>query len=137
MSLLVLSWIAAQTAFVPIVLAQVQIEQRAVVRIRPVPARAVPAPRMRWDEKKGPKCVSMNLLAGALVSSPSSIDLYIKGGLRLRAKLRKSCPSIDFYSGFYVRPNKDGLICQDRDTIHSRTGGACQIDDFKSLVPAN
>jgi hypothetical protein len=120
----------------PILLAQVQIEQRTIVRVRPVPAAAPIAKPIKWQEKKGPDCIQMNGLAGALVSSPTSIDIFMRGGLRLRAKLGKSCPSIDFYSGFYVRPTKDGRICEDRDMIHSRSGGECKIDDFKTLVPA-
>ena len=114
-------------------LAQIQIEQRTIIRVRPV--TTAPAQTIRWDEKKGPKCVERGSLAGALVSSPDSIDLLLRGGFRVRAKLQKSCPSIDFYSGFYVKPTKDGRICEDRDLIHSRTGGQCEIDNFKMLVP--
>ncbi len=126
---------AADVGAAPILLAQVQIEQRAIVRVRAV--TAIPSTKpIKWDEKKGPDCIQMNALAGALVSSPTSIDIYLRGGLRLRAKLGKSCPSIDFYSGFYVRPTKDGRICEDRDMLHSRSGGECKIDDFKTLVPA-
>ncbi len=130
--------IAAAGGSTPVLLAQVQIEQRTVVRVRAVaqPVVVGPPEKIRWDEKKGPKCVQMNALAGALVSSPTSIDLIMRGGLRMRAKLEKSCPSIDFYSGFYVRPSKDGRICEDRDLIHSRTGGECEIDTFRTLVPA-
>ncbi len=122
----------------PVQLAQVLIEQTTIVRIRAIgtPEDSKQAERSRWDEKKGPKCVQMNALAGAMVSSPTSIDLLLRGGLRMRAKLEKNCPSIDFYSGFYVRPTKDGRICQDRDLIHARTGGECEIDNFRLLVPA-
>ena len=128
---------AADVTAAPILLAQLQIEQRTIVRVRPVAATApLSAKPIKWEEKKGPDCILMNGLAGALVSSPTSIDIFMRGGLRLRAKLGKSCPSIDFYSGFYVRPTKDGRICEDRDMIHSRSGGECKIDDFKTLVPA-
>jgi hypothetical protein len=121
-----------------VVWAQVQIEQRTVIRVRPVaaPVASAPVQRARWEEKKGPNCVPVTALAGAIVSSPDSIDLLLRGGLRVRAKLAKSCPSIDFYQGFYVRPTKDGQICRDRDLIHARTGGECEIGNFHSLVPA-
>lgn len=136
MSLSVWSLIAAAAGgTAPVVVAQIQIEQRAIIRVRPV--APPPAQTIRWNEKKGPKCVDRSALAGALVSSPDSIDLLLRGGFRLRAKLQKSCPSIDFYSGFYVKPTKDGRICEDRDLIHSRTGGECEIDNFKLLVPGN
>ncbi|HMT42967.1 MAG TPA: hypothetical protein PKA59_00345 [Chakrabartia sp.] len=120
------------------IIAQVQIEQRTVVRIRPVaiqPESARPALRQRWEEKKGPNCIRMTNVAGAMVSSPDSIDLVLRGGSRMRAKLSRACPSIDFYSGFYVKPSKDGNICEERDMIHSRSGGECGIQRFKSLVP--
>jgi hypothetical protein len=132
--------VAASAADAPeerILIAQIQIEQRTVVRIRPVAVQPSerPALRLRWEEKKGPNCIKMGLVAGAMVSSPDSIDLVLRGGSRMRAKLSRSCPSIDFYSGFYVKPPKDGRICEDRDVIHSRSGGECGIEKFKLLVP--
>ncbi len=117
-------------------LAQVRVEQASIVRIRPVQAPPPPTPRIRWDEKKGPKCVQISSLAGALVSSPNSIDLFIRGGQRYRAKLQKGCSSIEFYSGFYMRQTRDGRVCEDRDRIHSRSGGECKIEKFRTLVPA-
>ena len=127
---------AAAGSAAPIVVAQVQIEQRTIIRVRPVSPAAPSAQRIRWEEKKGPNCVQRAMLAGALVSSPDSIDLLLRGGVRVRAKLQKSCPSIDFYSGFYVKATKDGRICEDRDMIHARTGGECQIENFRTLVQA-
>ena len=142
MSFLALSALAAAVSAtppvrVPVLYAQVVIEQRAVVRVRPVMA---PPPnsnvqRQRWVEKKGPGCIRTNMLAGALISSTDSVDLILRGGARLRARLEKTCSSIDFYQGFYVKPSKDGQICQDRDLIRSRVGGECQIQDFRLLVP--
>ena len=61
--------------------------------------------------------------------------MVMRGGRVIRARLEKGCPSIDFYSGFYLKPTKDGQLCQDRDTIHSRTGGACEIEKFRTLLP--
>lgn len=130
-TLFVLASLVAKEA--PLQLAQVQVE-RTVVRIRPVqPQPSIVSP-VRWEEKKGPKCVLMGALSGAMVSSSNSIDLIMRSGTRMRAKLQKSCPTIDFYSGFYVKPTKDGRICEDRDLIHSRSGGECEIDKFRSLV---
>jgi hypothetical protein len=115
-------------------LAQVIIQRRTIVRVSPVFASPIQAVPIEWKEKSAPKCVAMNMLAGLAITRPDSIDLVLRGGQRLRAKLDKRCPSVDFYSGFYVKPNKDGRICKDRDTIHSRTGGACEIDQFRLLV---
>jgi hypothetical protein len=114
-------------------MSQLRIEQTTVVRIRP--AIATPIPQTRWQEKKGPNCIQVNSLAGALVSSADSIDILLRGGARLRAKLSKSCAALDFNQGFYVKPSKDGRICEDRDTIRSRMGAECEIDKFRTLVP--
>lgn len=117
-------------------LAQVIIERRSVIRITP----HVEQPRIRpdfreWREKPAPKCFPIGAFAGILISKPDSLDMVLRGGQLIRAKLEKGCPSIDFYSGFYVRPTSDGRLCEDRDTIHSRTGGACEIDRFRVLAP--
>lgn len=115
----------------PVLLAQLTIRQQVIIR---VPARKEPVQPLRWKEKGGPKCIPAAALGGAQISR-EGVDLLLKGGARVRAKLRR-CPPLDYYSGFYIRPGLDGRICQDRDTIRVRSGGACEIDVFKSLVPA-
>lgn len=119
--------------------AQVIIKRETIVRITPVRPAAAPAqtniPRqMRWKESGGPKCIDAESLAGVLVREKDSIDLVFRGGRQMRAKLEKGCPSVDFYSGFYMKKSKDGRICEDRDVIHSRTGGACEVEKFRSLT---
>ncbi len=71
-----------------------------------------------------------------MISSATTIDVVVRGGTRYRVKLERSCRSIDFYSGFYVKATRDGQVCEERDMIHSRSGGACAIDKFKTLVAA-
>jgi hypothetical protein len=115
-------------------LAEVIIQRTTIIRVPALTSTFVPRP-LKWKEKKGPKCISLASLAGAAITRPDSVDLMLRGGARLRAKLEQSCPSLDFYQGFYVKPSKDGQVCQSRDTIHSRTGGECGIDKFKLLVP--
>lgn len=114
--------------------AQVVIRERVIVR---VPARVAPDPpvRPRWKEKRGPRCVPMGGVAGAAVVESESLDLILKGGQRVRARFEASCPALDYYSGFYILPTADGQICADRDSIHTRAGGDCQITRFRSLVP--
>lgn len=114
--------------------AQVVIRERVIVR---VPARVAPAPPVeaRWKEKRGPRCIPMGGVAGAAVVESESLDLILKGGQRVRARFESSCPALDYYSGFYILPTADGQICADRDSIHTRAGGDCQITRFRSLVP--
>lgn len=113
-----------------VLLAQLTVRQQVIIR---VPAHQRPVGPTRWKEKGGPKCISADALGGAQISA-KGVDLLLKGGQRVRAKLNH-CPPLDYYSGFYIRPGNDGRVCKDRDTIRVRSGGSCEIDEFKALVP--
>lgn len=117
------------------IVAQVQIQRSSIVRVPPAPPQPRLPQRERWKEKSAPNCIKWSSMAAAMVSSRTTIDLIVRGGTRYRVKLEKSCQAIDFYSGFYVKATRDGRICEDRDSIHSRSGGECLIDKFKTLVP--
>lgn len=117
--------------------AQFAIRQQVVVRVprlSPPPTAAMVTAPVEWREKKGPKCISLAGLAGALVTQPGAIDLVQEGGNRVRAQLDRKCRPLDFYSGFYIRPTRDGQVCADRDAVRSRSGRLCQIDKFRQLV---
>ena len=115
------------------------VHQRIIVRIPRMPVGRTPwraaAPPVRWDERKAPKCVPVAELSGATILERASVDLMMTSGQRIRAKLGDDCPTLDFYSGFYVKPSSDGMICADRDSIRSRSGGTCPIRRFRLLVP--
>lgn len=111
--------------------AQLSVQRRVLIRVPTEPQR--PIPRRHWREKSGPKCIEASALAGAQVGA-DGVDLLLRGGTRIRAKLASRCPALNYYSGFYVRPGADGRICQDRDSIRTRSGGACEIDRFRRLV---
>jgi hypothetical protein len=87
-------------------------------------------------EKKADDCVKMEDLAGFSVNRFDSVDLLLKNGSLLRAKLGNDCPALGFYSGFYVKANKDKKMCAKRDSIRSRSGRQCAVQAFASLVPA-
>jgi hypothetical protein len=87
-------------------------------------------------EKKAGDCVKMENLAGFSVNRFDSVDLVLKDGSLLRAKLGNDCPALGFYSGFYVKANKDKKMCARRDAIRSRSGRLCAVQSFASLVPA-
>ena len=63
--------------------------QRMVVRdeiVIHVPiARRYPA--LRWTERKGPKCLPANMIAGAAMASPSTIDFVMRDRRRIRARV--------------------------------------------------
>lgn len=113
-------------------LAQLTIRQRVIVRVPRVAPRPLP---VTWKESKGPKCVPAGALAGAVVTARDRIDLVLRGGSRVRARLDDDCRGLDFYSGFYLRPDGQGLVCAGRDAIRSRAGARCEIDRFRLLTP--
>jgi len=121
--------------------AQVRIQQHVVIRVprpdtvRRVSAPAAPLPPIAWVEKDSDKCVKIQNLAGATITRPDSVDLFLSGGKRVRARLGNECPALDFYTGFYVKPTKDGMVCAKRDVFRSRSGGECRIKAFRTLVP--
>jgi hypothetical protein len=96
--------------------------------------RSRPAPPL--VEKKAEDCVKVEKLDGFTVNRFDSVDLRLKDGRLLRAKLGKNCPALGFYSGFYVKANKDRQICAKRDSFRSRSGRSCAVEGFASLVPA-
>lgn len=113
----------------------VDVEQHVVIRIRTYSSFSAPKPIV-WRERKGPKCIHMDQLGGAAITQPDSVDLTLRGGQFVRARLEKGCPAHDFfYSGFYLSPAPDGQICAGRDVVHARIGGDCGITKFRSLVP--
>ncbi|MGQ0559391.1 MAG: hypothetical protein ACT4OE_07380 [Sphingosinicella sp.] len=109
--------------------------QRIILRmpVGPAPARAYSS--AEWRESRGPRCVPASSLAGATSPGPESIDLILRDSSRMRARLDRGCAALDFYRGFYLHLTADGRICADRDAIHSRSGGECRIDQFRTLSP--
>ena len=116
--------------------AQLMIQQRVVIRVPLAAEQMVPQAPVRWVEKKGPKCLALSGLGGFAVRAPQVVDLYMRGGQRVRTRLEKQCTGVDLGYGFYLKPTADGHVCSNRDAIHARTGGQCGIERFTNLVPA-
>ncbi len=126
---------SAPGADLEVELAQMMIQQRIIIRV-PAMNPPPPPPRpIRWKEVKGPKCVPLNQLAGASIGQNGTVDLFLRGGARLRAQLDDDCPALDYYSGFYISPTADGQVCQRRDLLHTRAGQQCRVERFRLLVP--
>lgn len=109
----------------------VTIEQRVILK---VPVNPRPVRSTRWDERRGPQCVPVQMIRGAFLAGDESIDFLLRGQQRVRAQLDKECGGLDFYGGFYMQP-EGAQICAKRDLIRTRMGGSCQIRRFRSLVP--
>jgi hypothetical protein len=112
--------------------------QQIIIRVAPgaAPVGAGVSPMVRWEEHRGPRCISARQILGAARLSQNSVDLVFRDRTRIRARLEGRCPALDFYSGFYVPMSADGQICADRDSIRSRAGGECQIERFRTLTAA-
>lgn len=127
-------------------LAQVTIEQRVIIRIplvRPGGAQGQRAalappipdvPQTTVKEVKGPKCLKLDRLRGAVINAVSGVTMLTDKDEYFRAHFGKMCRAADFYSGFYIEPNKDGSICAGRDTLRARNGSSCDIEKFGKLV---
>lgn len=107
------------------------VEQQVILR---VPVRPNPRLQLRWEEEKGPKCLPAAAIAGAMMSSPDSIDILLRNRQRMRAKLDDDCDGLDFYGALYLH-TEDGKFCAKRDVIRNRMGGTCRIEKFRTLVP--
>jgi hypothetical protein len=114
----------------PVQYGRTLVREQVIIRFR----QSAPA-RIDWKEGKGPKCVPARAIVGATLVGRNSVDLVLRNRQRVRAKLESSCPALDYYYGFYITPNADGQVCEDRDSIRSRMGGACGIDRFRGLEP--
>ena len=113
---------------------QLRIEQRTIIRV-PLGRPRRPAPMTLWRERRAGRCLDSTKVAGAAITPDGAVDFVLRGGQRMRAWLESECPALDFYQGFYVKPDSDGKVCAGRDAIHSRSGGECQIDRLRRLEP--
>ena len=114
--------------------------QQIIIRVSPVPPR--PGNRVgnirqnvAWDEERGPRCIPIRQILGAAQIGQESVDLVLRDMSRVRARLERRCPAMDYYFGVYVRPNPDGMICAERDAFRARSGGTCGIERFRTLRP--
>ncbi len=122
----------------PRVRGSISVRQQIIIRVPRGIRTAVPASSslIQWREGRGPRCLSASQIVGASLIGQSSVDLILRDNSRVRARLESRCPALDYYHGFYVNATQDGRICADRDSIRSRAGGECQIDQFRMLSAA-
>ncbi|MET1754609.1 hypothetical protein ABVV53_03925 [Novosphingobium sp. RD2P27] len=124
---------------------QVHIERRLIIRV--APRALLPAPQdvvavmpqrpamPRFTERKIGKCLPVSGILGVEPSGASSLVLHMRDRRLISAELAKSCLSRSFYSGFYLSRSPDGMVCVNRDTLHSRSGTACKLSRIRRLVP--
>ncbi|MCM8556405.1 hypothetical protein [Sphingomicrobium sediminis] len=111
---------------------RVVIRDQLIIRVPVAPKRSEP---IAYTIQDGPRCFSSRRIVGARLAGQRSIDFLLENNTQMRVEMDRSCPTLDFYGGFYVQPNDDRL-CARRDVIRTRMGGACRIESFKLLRPA-
>jgi len=107
-------------------------ERDVIFRVPVHPRSSVP--RLEWDEGERFKCVDTSAIRGAILSGSDHVDLLLPRRQRVRASFDGNCPALDFYGGFYLK-SEDHRVCARRDSVHSRMGGSCRIEQFRRLVP--
>lgn len=121
---------------------QVRIEQRVTIRIspiRPSPRQSLmpDAPRIDlrdMDERDAGRCVPLRSIRAVQSTSDNRLLLYLRDQRVMSVRMKKTCRAQDFYSGFYVEPRADGMLCVDRDILRSRTGANCEMKEINWLV---
>ncbi len=110
---------------------QVMVEDQLIVR---VPVRPLPPPQLEWLAVRGVQCLQVNAIRGAMLSGPEQVDILLPQRRRVRAHFSADCPALDFYGGFYLKP-EDQRLCAGRDSVYSRMGGNCRVESMQLLMP--
>lgn len=125
---------------------QVRIEQRVTIRISPRAAPPPPtllvdlparAPDRRAIERNIGRCLPIARIAGVQVSGDDRLMLFMRDRRIVSAALERGCRARDFYSGFYVERNADGLMCVKRDALRSRSGATCRLAQIRQVIDAD
>lgn len=132
-----------QDSYRPEVQNQVHIEQRVIIRIAPGPPtvreeRLGRFPRQdrpaRYKEKKFKGCIPIEEISGSEPSEGSRLLLFMRDHRVISAALDRACDPDDFYLGFYIERNADGMLCSKRDKLQARTGATCEVARLSQLV---
>jgi hypothetical protein len=129
----------------PMILGQVRIEQRVIIRIAPgSPAAreqmmAEMQPRgsssTSYQEQKLDGCVAISGIAGVQPAPQQNrLLLFMRDRRVLSAALERACNARDYYSGFYIERSEDGQLCARRDLLQSRAGASCKVAQLNRLV---
>lgn len=132
-------------SFLPHRAEQVHIEQRTIIRVAPRGARTPMPPAQaftrahrpkqpHFTERKVGKCLPIAGIAGVEPNGTNSLILFMRDRRMISVELDRSCHSRTFYSGFYLSRSDDGMVCVDRDSLHSRSGSTCKLSRMRQLI---
>lgn len=138
------AWQRLADAFRPAGREQVRIEQHVIIRVAPRaraprsnPLTGLPDREIgpNFEERPMGRCLPIGSIAGVQVNGQSRLILFLRDQRIVSAALERSCNARDFYSGFYVERNSDGMLCARRDHLQSRSGANCTLTHIRQLVP--
>lgn len=135
LSLPFLAWFASIVEVAqlqPVAVTRLVVREEVIWRVPVIRPRSMRP--MRWEEKKGPKCIAAGQIVAAALGDERSVDFLLNDRSRIRARMDDDCPTLDFYGNFYIQP-EDEKVCARRDEIRSRIGGSCRIEKFRRMVP--
>jgi hypothetical protein len=121
---------------------QVRIERSITIRIAPpgpiqrqsLVAQVAPPAMARLTERKMGKCVPVAGIAAVQPDASGKLLLFMRDRRLIAASLEKACSARDFYAGFYLERTADGMLCAERDKLHSRAGANCELSKLRQLV---
>jgi hypothetical protein len=131
-----LTWLASLAGFQgvgPVTVTRLVVQQEVILRV-PVLRPEPPRRPIRWEEKKGPKCIAAGQIVAAALGDERSVDFLLRDRTRVRAKMDGACPTLEYYGVFYIEP-RDERICAKREEIRGRMGETCRISRFRRMVP--
>lgn len=131
-----LTWLASLAGFQgvgPVTVTRLVVQQEVILRV-PVLRPRPPRRPIRWEEKKGPKCIAAGQIVAAALGNERSVDFLLRDRTRIRAKMDGACPTLEYYGVFYIEP-RDERICAKREEIRGRMGETCRISRFRRMVP--
>ncbi len=131
------------SALHPAPLQQVRLEQHISIRISPGVPQMPPQILIelqqdelppQFTERKWGKCLALNGIGAVQSGEGNRLLLFMRDQHIVSALLEKACQARDFYMGFYVERNADGMICVDRDRLQSRSGANCKLKRLRAVV---
>ncbi len=138
-------WVALEAMERAAIQHQVRIERRVTIRISPLSAvsrqqlitQGARVQTRRMMERPRSECLPLSSIRAVQALESNRLVFYMQDRQMISAVMDNACSATDFYSGFYVEPAGDGMLCEQRDMLQARSGARCEIAGLRQLVPAD
>lgn len=138
-------WVALEAMERVAIQHQVRIERRVTIRVSPLSAvsrqqlisQGARVQTRRMAERPRAECLPLSSIRAVQALESNRLVFYLQDRQMVSAVMDNACSATDFYSGFYVEPAGDGLLCEQRDMLQARSGARCEIAGLRQLVPVD